>query len=64
VPERNPITGVAIAIQTLFDFLGSNPYRHILATDLWGERILGCSSPERGKTEGDFPALDLLEDSG
>lgn len=33
VPERNPIPGAVITIQTFGDFLGFNPHCHILMTD-------------------------------
>jgi hypothetical protein len=33
VPERNPIPGAVIAIQTFGDFLGFNPHCHVLVTD-------------------------------
>ncbi|MFH1081440.1 MAG: transposase [Pseudomonadota bacterium] len=33
VPEKHPIPGTAIAIQTFGDFLGFNPHCHILVTD-------------------------------
>jgi hypothetical protein len=33
VPQRNPIPGAVIAIQTFGDFLGFNPHCHILVTD-------------------------------
>ena len=33
VPEKNPIPGAVIAIQTFGDFLGFNPHCHILVTD-------------------------------
>ena len=32
VPEKNPIPGAVIAIQTFGDFLGFNPHCHILVT--------------------------------
>jgi len=32
-PERNPIPGAVIAIQTFGDFLGFNPHCHVLVTD-------------------------------
>jgi hypothetical protein len=33
VPERNPIPGAVIAIQTFGDFLGFNPHCYVLVTD-------------------------------
>jgi len=33
VPEKNPIPGAAIAVQTFGDYLGFNPHCHILVTD-------------------------------
>ena len=33
MPERNPIPGAVIAMQTFGDFLGFNPHAHILVTD-------------------------------
>jgi hypothetical protein len=33
VPERNPIPGAVIAIQTFGDFLGFNPHCHVQVTD-------------------------------
>ena len=33
MPERNPIPGAVIAIQTFGDFLGFNPHGHVLVTD-------------------------------
>jgi len=33
VPERNPLPGAVIAIQTFGDFLGFNPHCHVLVTD-------------------------------
>jgi hypothetical protein len=33
VPEKNPIPGAVIAIQTFGDFLGFNPHCHVLVTD-------------------------------
>jgi hypothetical protein len=33
VPQRNPIPGAVIAIQTFGDFLGFNPHCHVLVTD-------------------------------
>ena len=41
VPEKNPIPGAVIAIQTFGDFLGFNPHCHILVTD-------GCFYGDRG----------------
>ena len=41
VPEKDPIPGAVIAIQTFGDFLGFNPHCHILATD-------GCFYGSRG----------------
>jgi hypothetical protein len=32
-PERNPLPGAVIAVQTFGDFLGFNPHCHILITD-------------------------------
>lgn len=32
-PERNPLPGAALAVQTFGDLLGFNPDRHILVTD-------------------------------
>ena len=39
VPEKNPIPGAVIAIQSFGDFLGFNPHCHILVTDgcLYGD---------------------------
>jgi hypothetical protein len=33
VPEKNPIPGAVIAIQTFDDFLGFNPHYHVLVTE-------------------------------
>jgi hypothetical protein len=33
VPEKNPIPGAVIAIQTFGDFLGFNPHRHVLVVE-------------------------------
>ena len=33
MPEKNPIPGAVIAIQTFGDFLGFNPHCHVLVTD-------------------------------
>jgi len=41
VPEKEPIPGAVIAIQTFGDFLGFNPHCHILVTD-------GCFCGSRG----------------
>jgi len=41
VPEKEPLPGAVIAIQTFGDFLGFNPHCHILVTD-------GCFYGERG----------------
>jgi len=41
VPEKEPIPGAAIAVQTFGDYLGFNPHCHILMTD-------GCFYGERG----------------
>ena len=41
VPEKNPVPGAIIAIQTFGDFLGFSPHCHILVTD-------GCFYGSRG----------------
>ena len=41
VPEKEPIAGAVIAVQTFGDFLGFNPHCHILVTD-------GCFYGENG----------------
>jgi ribosomal protein S27E len=41
VPEKEPVPGAVIAIQTFGDFLGFNPHCHILVTD-------GCFYGDRG----------------
>jgi hypothetical protein len=33
VPEKEPVPGAVIAVQTFGDFLGFNPHCHILLTD-------------------------------
>ena len=33
MPEKNPLPGAVIAIQTFGDFLGFNPHCHVLVTD-------------------------------
>ena len=33
IPEKNPVPGAVIAIQTFSDFLGFNPHCHIIVTD-------------------------------
>ncbi|MFH1758145.1 MAG: transposase [Pseudomonadota bacterium] len=33
VPEKNPLPGAVMAIQTFGDFLGFNPHGHVLVTD-------------------------------
>jgi hypothetical protein len=33
LPEKGAVSGAAIAIQTFGDFLGFNPYCHVLCTD-------------------------------
>ena len=40
VPEKEPIPGAVIAVQTFGDFLGFNPHCHILLTDecFYGEK--------------------------
>jgi hypothetical protein len=47
VPERNPIPGAVIAIQTFGDFLGFNPHCHVLVTDgcFYGKRMFRVSPP-------------------
>ncbi|HPC33982.1 MAG TPA: transposase [Syntrophales bacterium] len=50
VPEKEPIPGAVIAIQTFGDFLGFNPHCHILVTD-------GCFYGSRGM----FRVAPLLE---
>jgi len=41
VPEKEPVPGTVIAIQTFGDFLGFNPHCHILLTD-------GCFYGDKG----------------
>jgi len=41
VPEKDPLPGAVIAVQTFGDFLGFNPHCHILLTD-------GCFYGDRG----------------
>jgi|YelNatPaOPRAMG01_1025707.scaffolds.fasta_scaffold52738_2 hypothetical protein len=41
VPEKQPLPGAVIAVQTFGDFLGFNPHCHILVTD-------GCFYGDRG----------------
>ena len=41
VPEKEPVPGAVIAVQTFGDFLGFNPHCHILLTD-------GCFYGEKG----------------
>jgi len=41
VPEKEPVPGAVIAVQTFGDFLGFNPHCHILVTD-------GCFYGNRG----------------
>ena len=41
VPEKNPVPGAVIAIQTFGDFLGFSPHCHVLVTD-------GCFYGNRG----------------
>jgi len=41
VPEKDPLPGAVIAVQTFGDFLGFNPHCHILVTD-------GCFYGKRG----------------
>jgi hypothetical protein len=33
VPEKNPVPGAVIAVQTFGDLIGHNPHCHILVTD-------------------------------
>ena len=51
VPEKNPIPGAVIAIQTFGDFLGFNPHCHILVTD-------GCFYGDNGMFRV-APSLEL-----
>jgi hypothetical protein len=47
VPERNPIPGAVIAIQTFGDFLGFNPHCHVLVTDgcFYGKGMFRVAPP-------------------
>jgi hypothetical protein len=47
VPERNPIPGAVIAIQTFGDFLGFNPLCHVLVTDgcFYGKGMFRVAPP-------------------
>ncbi|HPN09018.1 MAG TPA: transposase [Syntrophales bacterium] len=49
MPEKEPIPGAVIAIQTFGDFLGFNPHCHILVTDgcFYGSRGMFRMAPPR-----------------
>ena len=49
VPEKNPIPGAVIAIQTFVDFLGFNLHCHVLVTDgcFYGRACSGSHLPWR-----------------
>ncbi len=51
VPERNPIPGVIIAVQTFGDFLGFSPHAHVIVTD-------GCFYGDKGMFQV-APPLEL-----
>jgi hypothetical protein len=57
VPERNPLPGAVIAVQTFGDFLGFNPHCHILITDgcFYGKGMFRVAPPlELKKLEAIF----------
>jgi hypothetical protein len=47
VPEKNPLPGAIIAIQTFGDFLGFNPHCHVLVTDgcFYGKSMFRVAPP-------------------
>jgi hypothetical protein len=53
VPEKNPIPGAVIAIQTFGDFLGFNLHCHILVTD-------GCFYGDRGMFREDCQVIRAI----
>jgi hypothetical protein len=57
IPQRNPLPGAVIAVQTFGDFLGFNPHCHILITDgcFYGNGMFRVAPPlELKKLEAIF----------